>query len=152
MDEEPQLDEETRRYAEIIRAKQDRLFVLDMQATKYGIDTPPHIAMERVSLEAELRGAETALDSPIRASFSDELGVRGRFVVNHQQNLDIKKGNREIKQSIAAVVVKLDRFIEDSKSWRNMHRQLILIIGIAVIIIMIALAILGTVLIMRGAL
>lgn len=152
MDDEPQLDEETRRYAEIIRAKQDRLFVLDVQAAKYGIDVPPHIAMERVSLEAELRAVETTLDSPIRAEFSDELGVRGRFVVNHQQNQDIKKQNREIKQSIAAVVVKLDRFIEDSKSWRNMHRQLILIIGIAVIIIMIALAILGTFLITKGAL
>jgi hypothetical protein len=152
MDDEPQLDEETRRYAEIIRAKQDRLFILDTQAAKYGMDTPPHIAMERLSLEAELRGAEAALDSPIRASFSDELGVRGRFVVNHQQNLDIKKQNREIKQSIAAVVVKLDRFIKDSESWRDMHRQLILIIGIAVIVILLAMAIVGTYLLTKGAL
>jgi hypothetical protein len=145
VDDEPQLDEETRRYAEIIRAKQDRLFVLEVQAAKYGMDTPPHIAMERVSLEAELRATEQTLDSPIRASFSDELGVRGRFVVNHQQN-------REIKQSIAAVAVKLDRFIEDSKSWRNMHRQIHLIIGIAVIIILLALAIVGTYLFTKGAL
>lgn len=144
MDEEPQLDEETRRYAEIIRAKQDRLYVLDVQAAKYGIDVPPHVAMERVSLEAELRAAETTLDSPIRAEFSDELGVRGRFVVNHQQNREIQKQNREIKQSIAAVVVKLDRFIEESKSWRSMHRQLILIIGVAVIIILVALAVVST--------
>ena len=145
MDDEPQLDEETRRYAEIIRAKQDRLFYLDVQAAKYGIDVPPHIAMERVSLEAEVRAVETTLDSPIRAGFSDELGVRGRFVVNHQQNQDIKK-------SIAHVVVKLDRFIEDSKAWRNMHRQLILIIGIAVIVILIALAVLLTYLFTKGAL
>jgi hypothetical protein len=143
--EEPQLDEETRRYAEIIRAKQDRLFVLDVQAAKYGMDVPPHIAMERVSLEAELRATESTLDSPIRAAFSDELGVRGRFVINHQQNQDIKK-------SIAHVAVKLDRFIDDSEAWRNMHRQLILIIGIAVIIIMIALAILVTYLITAGQL
>lgn len=145
MDDEPQLDEETRRYAEIIRAKQDRLFVLEVQAAKYGMDTPPHIAMERVSLEAELRAVETTLDSPIRAGFSDELGVRGRFVVNHQQN-------REIKKSIAHIAVKLDRFIEDSRSWRNMHRQLILIIGVALIIILIVLAIVGTYVLTKGAL
>jgi len=143
VDDEPQLDEETRRYAEIIRAKQDRLFALDLQAAKYGMDTPPHVAMERASLEAEVRATESTLDSPIRAAFSDELGVRGRFVVNHQQNQDIKK-------SIAAVAVKLDRFIDDSKLWRNMHRQLILIIGVAVILIMIALAILGTYLVTTG--
>lgn len=135
------VDEETRHYADIIRAKQDRLNILDVQAARYGIDVPPHIAMERVSLEAELRAVETTLDSPIRADLGDELGPRGRFVVNHQQNLEIQKQNtdiekliRETKQSIAHVATKLDRFIDDSKSWRNMHRNVILIIGVAVLI------------------
>jgi hypothetical protein len=137
------MDAETRRYADIIRAKQDRLHVLDVQAAKYGIDVPPHIAMERVSLEAELRTVETTLDSPIRAELGDELGPRGRFVVNHQQNT-------EIKQSIAAVAVKLDRFIDASETWRNMHRQLILIIGVVVIVILIALAVIITYLLTTG--
>jgi len=139
------LDEETLRYAEIIRAKQDRLSVLDIQAAKYGIDTPPHIAMERVSLEAELKAVETTLDSPIRAGLGDELGPRGRFVVNHEQN-------REIKQSIAAIAVKLDRFIESSETWRTMHRQIILIIGVAVLAIVIVVVIIGTYLLTKGAL
>lgn len=135
------MDDETRHYADIIRAKQNRLNILDVQAALYGIAVPPHIAMERVSLEAELKAVETTLDSPIRADLGDELGPRGRFVVNHQQNLEIQKQNtdiekliREAKQSIASVAVKLDRFIDDSKSWRTMHRNVILIIGVAVLI------------------
>lgn len=83
--------------------------------------------MERVSLEAELSAAETALESPLRGEFGDDLGARGRFAVNHQQN-------RDIKQSIAAVAVKLDRFIEASEAWRTMHRNVLLIIGVAVLI------------------
>lgn len=139
------MDTETVRYAEIIRAKQDRLHVLDIQAAKYGIDVPPHIAMERVSLEAELRTVEATLDSPIRAELGDELGPRGRFVVNHQQNT-------EIKQSIAAVSVKLDRFIDASETWRTMHRNWIILIGIVVIIILVALAVLITYVLTTGAL
>ncbi len=143
VDAEPQLDEETRRYAEIIRAKQDRLYVLDVQAAKYGIDVPPHIAMERVSLEAELRATETALDSPIRAEFGDDLGPRGRFVVNHEQN-------RQIKQSIAAIAVKLDRFIKTSEAWRDVNRQVLLIIGVIVIVILIAVVAITTYLLTTG--
>lgn len=139
------MDVETQRYAEIIKAKQARLFVLDKQAATYGIDVPPHIEMERGSLRDELSMVETAIASPARSEVGDELGAAGRFIVNHQQN-------REIKQSIAAVAVKLDRFIEQSESWRNMHRQLILIIGIAVIAILVVLAIVVTFLVTRGAL
>lgn len=135
------------------------MHVLDLQAAQYGMAVPPHIAMERVSLEAELSAVETTLDSPIRAKLGDELGPRGRFVVNHQQNLEIQKQNtdlekliRETKQSIAHVATKLDRFIDDSKSWRNMHRQLILIIGFVVIVILIALAVIITYLVTIGVL
>src|SRR6185295_6905900 len=95
------VDEETLRYAEIIRAKQDRLHVLDLQAAKYGIDVPPHIAMERVSLEAELKAVELTLDSPIRAELGDELGASGRFVTNYQQNTEIQKQNTEIQEQNA---------------------------------------------------
>lgn len=139
------MDTETIRYAEIVRAKQDRLHLLDIQAAKYGIAVPPHIEMERGSLQDELRMMETAIASPARAEIGDELGPAGRFIVNHQQN-------REIKQSIAVVMVKLDRFIEQSESWRSMHRQLILIIGVAVIAVLVALAIIVTYLVTRGAL
>ena len=139
------LDDETRHYAEIIRAKQDRLNILDVQAAKYGIGVPPHIEMERGSLRDELGMIETAVASPARAEISDELGARGRFVVNHQQN-------REIKQSIAAIAVKLDRFIDDSTDWRTMHRQILLIIGGAVLALVIAVAIIVTYLVTKGAL
>ena len=153
------MDDETRHYAEVIRAKQERLNLLDVQAAKYGLDVPPHIAMERGSLREELSMVETAVASMARAGISDELGVRGRFVVNHQQNVEIQKQNtdieklsREMKQNIAAIAVKLDRFIDTSETWRNMHRQILLIIGIVVIVIAIIVTIIGTYLITTGAL
>ncbi len=139
------VDEETQRYARIIKAKQDRLNILDVQAAKYGIDVPPHIEMERGSLHEELSMVETAIQSPARAKVTDELGPAGRFLVNHQDN-------REIKQTIAAVLVKLDTFIDQSETWRSMHRQLILIIGIAVILIVITVAVIVTYLVTKGAL
>lgn len=139
------MDDETIRYAAIIRAKQERLNILEIQAARYGIDVPAHIEMERGSLKDELSMVETAVASPARAEIGDELGAAGRFLVNHQQN-------REIKQSIAHVAIKLDRFIDDSKSWRNMHRQLILIIGFVVIVILIALAVIITYLVTIGVL
>jgi hypothetical protein len=139
------VDNETKHYADVIRAKQDRLNLLDVQAAKYGIDVPPHIEMERGSLRDELSMVETAIASPARAEISDELGARGRFVVNHQQN-------REIKQSIAAIAVKLDAFIEQSEAWRDVNRQVLLIIGIAVLLILIAVVAMATYLLTKGAL
>jgi hypothetical protein len=139
------VDTETVRYAEILKAKQERLFFLDKQAARYGIDVPPHIEMERGSLRDELGMVETAIASPARAEIGDELGAAGRFLVNHQQN-------REIKQSIAAVAVKLDRFIDDSEAWRSMHRQLILVIGVAVLVLVIAIAVIITYLLTTGRL
>lgn len=146
------MDAETVRYAEIIKAKQDRLGLLDVQAAIYGIDVPPHIEMERGSLRDELGMVETAIASPARAGISDELGARGRFIVNHQQNRDIEQLIREAKQSIAAVAIKLDRFIDDSGAWRDMHRQIILIITILVVLILVAGAIFVTYVLTKGAL
>lgn len=160
------MDDETRRYAEIIKAKHDRLFVLDKQAARYGIDVPPHIEMERVSLTEELRMVETALESPVRANVGDELGPRGRFVVNHQQNRviqeqnsDIEKLSREIKQSIAAVAVKLDRFIDDSIAWRVRTEDRMrrfgnggIVIAILVVLIIVAVAIFVTYVLTKGGL
>lgn len=80
------MDDETRHYADIIRAKQDRLNVLNVQAAKYGIDVPPHVEMERQTLSAEVGMFEVALESPASASAGDELGPRGRFAVSYQQN------------------------------------------------------------------
>lgn len=146
------MDDETRRYAAIIRAKQDRLHVLDHQAAIYGIDVPPHIAMERVSLEAELSAVETTLDSPIRASLGDELGPKGRFVVTYQQNLGIEEQNEKIRKTVAAMSVKLDRFIEGTETWRAMHRNWIIIVTIVVILILIAVVAIVTYLLTKGTL
>lgn len=139
------MDEETRRYAAIIKAKQDRLYHLDMQAATYGVDVSPQIEMERSSLQEELGMMEIAVQSPARAVVGDELGPRGRFVVNIEQN-------REIKQSIAALAVQLETFIADSREWRTMHRNWLLIIGLAVVVILVVAVALVTYILTRGGL
>lgn len=137
------MDEETQRYAALIKVKQARLFVLDKQAATYGIDAPPHIEMERLSLQDELDMFEVALESPARAESTDELGPAGRFLVNRQQY-------REVKQSMATILVKLDTFIDESQEWRTMHRSLILIIGVAVILILVVVVAIITAIVVKG--
>lgn len=132
------MDEETQRYAAIIRIKQARLHELDKQSATMGLNTPPHVAMEIGSLKEELGMMEIALASPARAVSTDELGPQGRFLVYYQQN-------REIKQSIAALAV-------ESREGRAMQRQWILLIGVVVILILIAVVALVTYLFARGAL
>jgi hypothetical protein len=140
------VDEETQRYAELVRIKYRHLHELDKQAAALGqYNTPPHIEMQRQTLMEELGMMETALDSPASARASDELGARGRFAVNYQQN-------REIKQSIARVAVQLETFIAQSEEWRTIHRNWIVIIGLVVILILVAVVALVTFLITKGAL
>lgn len=120
------MDEETRHYARVLKAKQDRLFVLDEQAAAYGkYNVPPHIEMERTSLRDELGMVEMAIQAPARAKIGDELGPAGRFLVSHQQYL-------EVKQSIAAVAVSLEEFIKQSLDWRMKISQFVLLIAITV--------------------
>jgi tetrahydromethanopterin S-methyltransferase subunit G len=133
-----EVDEETRRYAEIIKAKQARLHQLDKQAATMGLDTPPHIEMERQTLQEDLGIMEVALESPITGSLSDDLGPRGRFITNYQQN-------REIKQSIAALAVEMRQGLA-------MHRNLFILIGLVVILILVAVVALVTYLFTKGAL
>ena len=132
------MDDEIQRLIEIRRIKLDRLYELDKKAAMYGeLDVPPHIQMQRTDLRAELGkmqlelgAVETALQAPVTSSVGDELGTAGRFLVYYQQN-------REIKQSIAKLAVDLDGFISESKVWRMHHRQWLLIIGVAVVIILV---------------
>lgn len=132
------MDAETRRYAEIIKAKQARLHQLDKQAATMGLDTPPHVEMERQTIREDLELMEVAIESPISGTVSDELGPRGRFVANYQQN-------QQIKQSIAALGVKLGQRLD-------MHRNIVILIGIVVILILVAVVALVTYLITKGAL
>lgn len=147
------VDDETQRLIELRKIKLDRLHILDKQAAAYGeIDLPPHIAMERSNLRSELglaqmekEAVETAIRAPITSTVGDELGPGGRFLVNYQQN-------REIKQSIASVAVDLERFVKASEEWRTVHRQILIVIGVAVILLVIAVASIVTYIIARGGL
>lgn len=140
------MDDETRHLIEVRKAKIQRLRVLEEQSATFGpLYTPPHIEMERGSLREELGMVETAIKSPARAEVSEELGASGRFQVNYQQN-------REIRQSIAALAVQLETFIESSEIWRIMHRNWIAIIGLLVILILLVVVVMVTYLITKGAL
>lgn len=137
------MDEETQRYAAILKIKQARLFELDKQAATYGISVPPHIEMERLSLQDELAMVESAIRSPARSETADQLGPAGRYKASRQDAQDIQR-------SVAVVLNKLDAFIDDSKVWRSMHRNWIILIGIAVIVILVAVAVLTTYVLTRG--
>lgn len=140
------MDEETSRFIAIRKVKLAYLHQLDLKAAAFGpLDAPPYIEMERVSLREELGMVDAAIASPARATVGDELGVTGRFLVYHQQN-------REIKQSIAALAVDLEKFVTNSLEWRTMHRQWILIIGVAVILILAAVVAIVTAIVIKGGL
>lgn len=138
------MDEETQRYAAILKIKTDRLHTIERQIAALGeYNAPPHLAMERDSLMDELGMFEIAIQSPARAKVTDELGPAGRFLVTHQQY-------RDVKQSTAAILVKLDTFIADSLEWRAMHRNWILLIGLVVILIFAIVVALITALVVGG--
>jgi CHASE3 domain sensor protein len=137
------VDEETRRYAEIIKAKQARLHQLDKQAATMGLDTPPHIEMERQTLQEELDAMIVALESPITGSISDDLGPRGRFVVNYQQN-------QQIKQGMGALNVKIETLAKTVEAGFAMHRNWILLIGMVVILIFAIVVALVTAIVVGG--
>jgi hypothetical protein len=137
------VDEETKRYAAILKIKQARLFELDKQAATFGILVPPHIEMERVSLRDELEMLESAIRSPARTAIADELGPAGRFKASRAEQI-------ETKQLIAAVLNKLDGFIDQSEAWREVNRQVLLIIGVTLIIILVAVVAMATYLLTTG--
>jgi hypothetical protein len=133
------VDEETQHYARVYKAKRARLNVIEEQIAAIGeYNVSPHVAMERDSLTEELVMFKVAMNAPVRADVSDELGPRGRFTVYYQQNQDIKK-------SIAALAV-------ESERWRMLQRNWIILIGIAVFLLVIAFAVFVTYLITKGAL
>lgn len=132
------VDEETQHYIRIRRTQLARLRELDNQAAAYGkYSTPPHIEMERTSLREELGMVETAIKTPARAEIVEQLGPSGRFLVNHEQN-------REIKQSIAALAVQIDTFITQSMDWRAgitgtlmQYRQWFLLLAITILFVVV---------------
>lgn len=145
MDDETQRARlEEQRLVERRDIKRRRLHELEKQADYYGErDVPPHIEMERVQLSYELGIVETALNSPARAGIGDELGPAARFTVGLESS-------RRLESAVSLLGRRLDDFIDDSKAWRNMHRQVLLIIGIAVIVILVIVVALGTAMYIRG--
>lgn len=128
------MDAGTQHYGRILKAKRARLGELEVQSAKYGIDTPPHVEMERVSLREEVEMLEKAIQSPARSQIVDELGVDGRYLVYYQQNRDVLSG------------------VEGLRSENKMLRTILIVIGIAVVIILVAVAAIIGYLFARGGL
>jgi len=132
------VDDETRHYIAVRKVQLARLHELDLQAAAYGkYNTPPHIEMERTSLREELGMVEMAIKTPARARIAEELGSSGQFLVNTEQN-------REIKQSIAALAVQIETFVAQSMDWRDgitrtlmQYRQWFLLIAITVVFVVV---------------
>jgi hypothetical protein len=138
------VDEETQRYAKILKIKTDRLHKIEEQIAALGeYNAPPHLAMERDSLMDELGMFEIAIQSPARAQATDELGPAGRFLVTHQQY-------RDVKQTLAVLSVDLEKFIKASQEWRTMHRNWILLIGVVAILTFAIVVALGTAMYIGG--
>jgi hypothetical protein len=138
------VDEETRHYARVYKAKRARLNILEEQIAAMGeYSVSPHVAMERDSLKEELGMFEVAMESPARADAGDELGVRGRFVVTYQQNRDIKRG-------MAGLDVKIETLAQTVETGFAMHRTWILLIGVVVILIFAIVVALVTAIIVGG--
>lgn len=135
---------EEQRLVERRDIKRRRLHELEKQADFYGErDVPPHIEMERVQLDYELGVIETALNSPARAGIGDELGPAARFTVGLE-------GNRRLEAKVSFIGRRLDEFIDDSKAFRDMNRQVLLIIGIVVIIILVVVVAIITAIVVGG--
>jgi len=133
------VDDETSRFIAIRKIKLARLHELNKQAAAFGeYNVPPQIAMEQGSLRDELGMMDSAIAAPARSEVTDELGPAGRFLVNYQQN-------RDIKQSIAALAVQLETGLA-------MHRNWIVLIGVAVLLILVAVVAIVTAIAMQGGL
>ena len=136
-------DSETDRLRELREIKRERLHELDKQAERYGLDVPPHIALERARLQKELRPLDAVVDRAPNAAFVEELGGSGRFGVTYTE---IQRAN----DGIALLGERLDDFIAMSREWRAMHRQWIILIGIVVVVILVAGAVVVTYVLTRG--
>src|SRR5262249_30867609 len=123
--------------------KRRRLHELDKQADRYGVDTPPHIEMERTQLRYELGVVETAINSPARVQIGDELGPAGRFMYSSEQN-------RQTLEAVRLIGTRLDEFIRDSLTWRSMHRTLITVLIVVVVVILVAVVAISTYLLTHG--
>ena len=147
------MDDETRRYVQIRKDRQQELAILEEQAAKFGdMYVPPYLKMRIGAIQDELSIVESAIKSPARAAISDELGPAGRFAANHQDS-------REVKQMIAALAVDLEQAGKQSQDYRDgmdgrMRRLGLwnIVNTILVVLILVAGAIFVTYVLTKGAL
>jgi hypothetical protein len=137
--------EETQRLLELRATRLQRLQVLEIQQATFGVDCPAHIIIEVAGLRRSLGLLDAAVVSPLDDNIVEELGQSGRY-----RATDTKL--RRIDDALAFLGERLEASIDESRMWRGTHRQLIIVIGIAVIVILMAVVAIATYLVTRGGL
>lgn len=144
--------EEQAHYEALRDTKMRRLHTLELQIERQGGDAhaASHLLVERTELRAALAIVEPVVTTAVPASLGDELGGAGRWLATMEQHRQTSKAVRDLAGTVIAIEVRLDEFMATSQDWRNMHRQLIVIIGITVVLTLLFVAILATYLAARG--
>jgi hypothetical protein len=139
------VDDDTHRLLEVRAVRLQRLRVLELQQERYGNDCPAHIVIEIAGLRRSLGFLDAAVESPLDDDIVEELGQSGRYRATDTRL-------RHLNDAIAFLGERLEASIDESRMWRNTHRQLIIIIGVAVIVILMAVTGIVVYLVTKGGL
>ena len=126
------------------KARQARLNVLEEQAARMGIDTPPHITIEIGTLRKELEIRETVIASPIEAKLSQDLGPDGRFIYTaaalEQIGKRLDNALQFFSEWIERVEVRSEERTQDidqrREAGQRANRNLILLFGAGLLVFM----------------
>lgn len=138
------MDDETQRLIAIRNAKLSRLRLLEVQQARQGDDTPPHVVVEIEGLRRALGLVDAAVSSPLTPDVVEALGQSGRYMATDTRL-------NAIERSIARLGVQWDLFTEDSMRWRRLHWLWLVIITVAIVIALLALAVIATYVLTKGA-
>lgn len=134
------MSDDAEHFYDLRQVKLKRLRALDKQAALLGdAQTPAHIQVERAELRAELGLVEGIIGLAMRPQIGDELSANGRFLA---YIVEIKRAN----DGIAQLGEKLEGVFEQV----NRFRQWIILIGIVVVVILVAGAVVATYVFTRG--
>ena len=144
---------DARRRVDLLRrraAVDDRLGVLELEAARKGISTPPEVVLEIEDLRADLRRLDTSLRE-LESSFNAQPnltpeGMYEAFVALredvHRAIGPLYKELLEIRQQISQLALTRDRSRDEDRIWRQ--RVLIWLAILTALLIFLAVRSIGT--------
>ena len=130
--------------ADLWKIKLKRLRELDKQAAMLGdAQTPAHIQVERGELRAEMGLLDGIASLPIRPQFGEELGPNGRLFA---YLAEAKRAN----DGIAQQGERFGELLDELRRWQTWIWRGALAYAAALVVLGVALAVVITVLIVRG--